>query len=411
MIYDDVARAIVENDKLPQSDRLTNVQIAKACGTSEASVRRRRRALRRVAERQDTTDTGSVSTDAFFADIPSEAITSRGKSVRLADGSWEKVTYSPTKAAVIEAQTASYEDIERILLAPRRTSGAPYTKVPDYCDRTLVINVSDLQAGKVDELGGTPEMTRRVLDMYDQIEEFLETSPRYGQIVIADCGDSLEGFGNTTQQQQTNDLSLTDQFRAAQALMVEAVRRFSVYSDDVAYVAVSSNHCAVRTGTGANNRSNAPDDDWGLLMQDNIKMALEGRPEYEHVWFVKPQKWEEAVTVRAADGTVIGFTHGHLAKSQDKMGDWFAGQAFAHRSGLEDAAILVHGHYHNMRLSLTGDNRYVVGLPTADNGSSWFTNTSGQRSKPGMLTFEVANGKVEELKAWYASKELGDING
>lgn len=185
MLYDDVARAIVENDKLPQSERLTNVQIAKACGTSEASVRRRRRALRRVAERQDTTDTGSVSTDAFFADIPSEAITSRGKSVRLADGSWEKVTYSPTKAAVIEAQTSSYEDIERILLAPRRTSGASYTKVPGYGNRTLVINVSDLQAGKVDELGGTPEMTRRVLDMYDQIARLTTQQHRHRQLLLA----------------------------------------------------------------------------------------------------------------------------------------------------------------------------------------------------------------------------------
>ena len=40
--------------------------------------------------------------DAFF-NVPTSIITSRGKSTRLADGSWEKVTYRPQDEALLNA--------------------------------------------------------------------------------------------------------------------------------------------------------------------------------------------------------------------------------------------------------------------------------------------------------------------
>ena len=58
-----------------------------------------------------------------------------------------------------------------------------------------------------------------------------------------------------------------------------------------------------------NSRANAPDDDFGIMISKNIEDIIAGRPGYEHVTFHRPEKWEEAVTVEAADGTCIGFTH------------------------------------------------------------------------------------------------------
>ncbi|MFC2515325.1 MAG: hypothetical protein ACFNVZ_11575, partial [Prevotella melaninogenica] len=42
----------------------------------------------------------------------------------------------------------------------------------------------------------------------------------------------------------------------------------------------------------------------------DIEDIVEDREGFEHVQFFRPEKWEEAVTVDAADGTRIGFTHG-----------------------------------------------------------------------------------------------------
>ena len=377
---------IRENDSKPQADRLSNVAIAEKFNTSEASVRRHRKVLNSGPKK-----------DEFFQ-VPLDAITSRGASIRTADGSWQKITYSPIRAEL--TQVHSLEDVNQVF---ERHGAAPRVVEPVAHDNTFVISLSDFQVAKVDSLGGTPELIDRILSVYDQIESHL-TRNTYPQIIISDTGDVLEGFGNTVQQAQLDDLSLTDQLRTAQKLIAEGVRRFSRYATDVVYVAVSSNHCAVRTGIGSKNRSNAPGDDFGLLVQENIRQILEDRPEYAHVRFVHPEPWEESCVVECLDGTVIGFTHGHLAGKAEKLGEWFGKQAFGHRSGLHEADALLAGHFHSFSVSLSGDNRFVIVSPTMDNGSSWYSNATGAMSDPAVLTFEAAKHRVSDWTLWYPNK-------
>lgn len=252
-----------------------------------------------------------------------------------------------------------------------------------------------------DEQGGTQETVNRVMTTLKRITEWIQAEGSYEEIIIADVGDVCEGFWNVTSQQQTNDLSLTDQIRVAQRLMAEAVAMLAPLCTRMTYVSIPSNHCAVRTSKGNDNRANSPDDDFGLLIADTIQAIMSGREPFSHVNFAKPQKWEEAVTVETADGTAVGFTHGHLAGSQAKIPSWFRDLAFGHRSGLHEASILVHGHFHNFGVSLVGDNKFIIGCPTADNGSSWFTNRTGDATDPALLTFEVQDKKAKRWELWY----------
>lgn len=382
---------IADNDGKPQSQRLSNVEIAERYGTSEASVRRHRRKLNHTNS-FGLPDSPDDLNDPFFQ-VPVSAITSRGASIRTPDGSWQKISYSPAKAVL--ANTYSYQDLRDLFDKPQAPIHPTF-----HAPRTFVIALSDFQAGKVDEHGGSKELVKRVLNAYSQIEGYLE-NVQYEQIIIAETGDVLENFTNTTQQAQIDDLSLTDQIRLGQTLIAEGVRRFSHYAKDVVYVAVPSNHAAVRTSVGSKNRANAPDDDFGLLVQENIKAILEGREAYAHVRFVHPEKWEEACTVECADGTVLGVTHGHLAKSSDKVGEWFSKQAFAHRGGLDKADILLHGHFHSPSIRLSGDNHFVICAPTMDGGSSWFSNSAGEVSPAAILTFEAVNHIAQGWQLWY----------
>ena len=63
---------------------LSHVENGRNLGVSEATVRRHL-----ASSHMD------VETDPFFAEVPVSIIASRGKSVRLEDGSWEKITYLP----------------------------------------------------------------------------------------------------------------------------------------------------------------------------------------------------------------------------------------------------------------------------------------------------------------------------
>lgn len=380
--------AIIANDALPERERKTNIDLAEEFNTSEATVRRRRRALKRK-------DRDDLDRDAFF-DLPVGAITKRGKTVRLADGSYEKIEYRPGTLEMEEAKRLSYEDLESVFREPLLPKPAPAI----HEDDTLIVCLADFQVGKTQSGGGTEDTARLVRRAIKDIADDILFRDPYKRIIIADVGDSTEGFWNVASQAQTNDLSLTDQIRTVQRLYAEAVRTLAPLCESLYYVAVPSNHCAVRVGPGKNSRANAPDDDFGIMISKNIEDIVEDRPGFEHVKFFRPEKWEEAVTVDASDGTRIGFTHGHLAGSQSKVPGWFRDLAFGRRSGLYDARILVHGHWHNFAVSQVGDSRWIISCPSADRGSDWWTNISGDSTKPAILTFEAWGGNASSWELY-----------
>ena len=380
--------AIIANDALPERERKTNIDLAEEFNTSEATVRRRRRALKRKS--QDT-----LSRDEFF-DLPVGAITKRGKTVRLADGSYEKIEYRPGTVEMEEAKRLSYEDLEPVFQEPLLPKPRPALEKGE----TLIVCMADYQVGKRQSGGGTEDTVRLVRRAIKDIADDVLLAGGYERIILADVGDSTEGFWNVASQAQTNDLSLTDQIRTVQRLYAEALKTFAPLCESLYYVAVPSNHCAVRGGPGKNSRANAPDDDFGIMISKNIEDIVEDREGFDHVKFFRPEKWEEAVTVDAADGTCIGFTHGHLAGSQSKVPGWFRDLAFGRRSGLYDARILVHGHWHNFAVSQVGDARWIISCPSADRGSDWWTNISGDSTRPAILTFEARDGNASSWELY-----------
>lgn len=387
-----IDRAILEEAQKPRRERMSNVALGRMFDVHETTIRRHKQALQKALRLPVEQDR-----DEFF-DIPVNAITQRRRTIRLEDGSYERVTYNPAVAVAEDVREASYDELEKVF---DRAVLSVAPKVEEARPKTLVVCLSDFQVGKTDSLGGTQETVNRVMSTLKRITEWIQAEGSYEEIIIADVGDVCEGFWNVTAQQQTNDLSLTDQIRVAQRLMAEAVAMLAPLCTRMTYVSIPSNHCAVRTSKGNDNRANSPDDDFGLLIADTIQAIMSGREPFSHVNFAKPQKWEEAVTVETADGTAVGFTHGHLAGSQAKIPSWFRDLAFGHRSGLHEASILVHGHFHNFGVSLVGDNKFIIGCPTADNGSSWFTNRTGDATDPALLTFEVQDKKAKRWELWY----------
>ena len=376
--------AIIANDSLPRHQRRTNQAIADEWGTSEAAVRRHRKALKRRSEQQ------KQGTDAYFG-VPTEAITARGKTVRLADGSYEKITWKPGAAEQAEVKRLAYDDIAPLFAEkPAPTPDRPRAG-------TLVVVISDMQIGKTDVRGGTKETVRTIRSALSGIAL---TAASYSEVILVDCGDSTEGFTNAVSQAQTCDMGLVEQIRTAQGVLADAVRLIAQACPSVTYVAVPSNHCQVRTGIGRSKRANIAADDYGLLIQSNIQMALEGRPGFEGVGFLAPSPQLESLTVRAQDGTIMGVTHGHAAGSKSRVADWFRRQAFGCVAGMQDARVLLHGHWHAFSVQTVGDSRQIICAPTVDPGSSWFRNTSGELSRPALLTFELGGGASSAWRLW-----------
>ena len=153
---------------------------------------------------------------------------------------------------------------------------------------------------------------------------------------------------------------------------------------------------------GSKNRSNAPNDDWGLLIQENISLALESHsdPVLNSITYVRPSKWEETVTHTTQDGTTLAVCHGHQF-GPGKAPEFMAKMVLGKRSNMHNADVLLYGHHHSFSLSLAGAGQFVIGAPTIDNGSAWFSNNTGINSPASMLTFTLSNHLAQDWMIVY----------
>ena len=265
----------------------------------------------------------------------------------------------------------------------------PPKKVTEKC---LVILWSDLQVGKVDYRGNSQTLIERVsLMQYRLMEKIKAEKP--SKAIFVDTGDTVENFGNAADLQQlaTNDLSIMDQVDLSITLAYQTLRQVAERVPDVTYASVGSNHCQFRIGKQVIGKAT---DDWGIFI--GRQLARISKELSLPIKFLEPQPHDESLAIDVfGDGFhILGIVHGHQAKRPDAMATWWRGQAFG-RQPVADASVLVHGHWHHLRVTEMGStprgtSRFLVMAPTLDNGSGWWKKVTGEDSVPGLATFILA---------------------
>ena len=264
----------------------------------------------------------------------------------------------------------------------------------------LVVLWSDLQVGKVDHRGGTPELVARLKETLSSVlRQIAAEKPE--QVILADLGDMIENFQNvaSAQQSYTNDLSIMDQVDLCVSLTWTALASIAAMVPKVTYASVGSNHCQFRAANGK--PIGKPTDDWGVFIGRQLaRLATESNT--TNIRFLEPQPHHESLAIDVfGDGYhVLGIVHGHQARRPDQMAQWWRGQAFG-RQPIADASLLVHGHFHHLRVTECGSvtrgdelaSRFIVMAPTMDNGSGYFRNTTGEDSVPGLATLTLHKGR------------------
>ena len=251
--------------------------------------------------------------------------------------------------------------------------------------RTMVVVLSDVQAGKTGSRGGTPELLDRINGVLQRLEKRLRTR-RPSRIVLAEAGDLFEGFESGGNPMFTNDLSLAQQIDLASTLVFEFVKQLARFAP-VDVMAVSSNHTAWRNGRQNLGR---PADDLGLLAHRQVQKLAEAS-RLRARWHY-PAEYDESVALEV-QGAKIGLAHGNQF-SPGKAIDWWTRQQHGAQP-VADVDILITGHYHHLvvqptgRSIRTGKSKFWLQAPTLDNGSDWFRNVAGDDSDPGLLTFDV----------------------
>lgn len=323
--------------------------------------------------------------DAFFG-IPNSIITSRGKTTRLVDGSYEKITYKPNELALLEAN--NLEGVRRLL----DDFKPDYEPLEPKSEEALVLNLADLQIGKTDIHGGTPETIQRVINAVDKFVKIVRIrQPK--SLVLVDNGDPIENCWNTPSQPFTNDLDVPAQIDTFRRLIVQVLKAVAPLCKDVYYVTVTSNHGQFRVGPKA--QGGSVDADFGLSISRQLEDICAESPALKHVKFIRPEPMHETAVLTVAN-TKLAFNHGHLSSGVNGHGNWWAKVDHGRLPGW-DADILVVAHYHTLGLEQSGDGRWIIKVSSPDNGSQWFTAKSGESSVQGLTMFAVHDGQWSDL--------------
>ena len=256
----------------------------------------------------------------------------------------------------------------------------------------FVICPADMQAGKGDYGLDHNDLAGRVMLSWARAAEFCrEYQP--SEILIAELGDSVENFNSTSSQRGTNTLALTEQIRLARRLLLEGIKQLAPLAPKLTYAAVPSNHGSVRVSM--KNAENHALDDFGIEIAEQIRDVVYNAPALDNVVVAVPETPNESLCIDIA-GTSVGMSHGHLANNADGLSKFWQGQSHG-RMPLGDADIALFGHFHSLRVQQSGDARWLMVSPSSDNGSSWWTAKTGERSTAGMLSFTTADKKWSNL--------------
>lgn len=254
-------------------------------------------------------------------------------------------------------------------------------------DRTTVVALADVQAGKVGSRGGTPELVERLQEKRQELESHLRRF-KSASTVLAEVGDLFEGFESGGNPMFTNDLSLAQQMDLASTEVYEFVTLMARHGH-VDVIAVPSNHTAWRNGKQNLGR---PGDDLGLLCHRQVEKVAKAAG-IDAQWHFPPM-YDEAVTLNVR-GATLGMVHGNqYAPGSAPL--WWGKQTHGGQP-IGAADILLTGHYHCLRIEPTGRNPYTskskwwLQAPTVDNGSDWFRNRAGDDSDPGLLVFDITD--------------------
>ena len=289
-------------------------------------------------------------------------------------------------------------DLPLLMQEAKRKLGKPKFDKPE--PRCLVVLWSDLQVGKVDYRGNSDSLLERVAIMQARLMEQVKRE-KPEQVIFADLGDTVENFfnANSAQQHYSNDLSIMEQVDVATTLAWQTLREIAQIVPKVTYASVGSNHCQFRAANGK--AIGKPTDDWGVFIGRQLaRLAREVGA--DNIRFLEPQPYEESLAIDVFDDGyhVLGIVHGHQASRPETVGDWWRKQTFG-RQAVADASLLVHGHWHHLRVQELGSvdrgdklaSRFIVMAPTMDNGSNWFRMNSGEDSIPGLATLILEQGK------------------
>lgn len=279
------------------------------------------------------------------------------------------------------------QDIDTEALHARVRTWRPRTHAPvrtHEAPSTFVVCWADWQLGK-SAGGGIATTVDRIHESYElavaRIAELRKAGRNIERVAILNMGDPIEGCdGNYSSQLHSVEANQREQLNLCLDLWANGI--MAVQPD--LFASVLCNHGEwTRRGPGTKPVTTDSDNAGGYLA-DTLQRVFAGREGAPSEWAVPH---DEMVTMVNLSGLNVAITHGHRIPSPAKELDWLKGQSIRllREQGAEPR-LWVTAHKHHVNVTDFGP-WWRLQCPSLDGGSKWYTDSSGNWSTPGTMTF------------------------
>lgn len=309
--------------------------------------------------------------------------------------------YVACKFKIVDRTSAAVSAVDGVQILKELRSGKRTTprRVDTGDTGALVTSWADWQVGLI-EGGGTPAFLERLDLSYDNLaaraKELRKIGRSLGELVVIGGGDMIENCAMRPNQAYELDLDRRGQIKVATAGILDGLDRLAPLFSRVRVLAVPGNHGEHRIDGKKTSRGDNDD----LAVFEHAALAASRDKRLSHVeFYISQESMSKTLDVQ---GWVLGTTHGHVFPSgaggiEAKFWKWFQAQA-AGRFPAGDSHVFVSHHYHHLSVREFGGVTWVQ-APAMDGGSAWFTDSSGQYSAPGMLTFRMSpDNRMHDLQ-------------
>lgn len=259
-----------------------------------------------------------------------------------------------------------------------------------HANGIFVVPIADLQAGKIDG-GGTAALVDRFGRITQEVREELERQGGCDLLIIPVLGDCIEGLVAMNGKLVNKlDISVTEQVRVYRRLLTHIIAELAPYASRVIVPVIPGNH-----DENYRQVQMPVTDSWAIEGASAVADAMEDNPRYQHVSFIFPEEEELVITLNVGTQEkpfILGFTHGHLAKTENSMEAWWGKQSFG-KQQVGQADMLFTGHFHHLRTEILPGNRTWIQAPALDGGSDYYRRTSGGTAMAGMISLWVTPGQ------------------
>lgn len=310
---------------------------------------------------------------------------------------WDVVTREGTQRAYyakanVQRRRIGGPDIDDLIkqVRARRPRKASQRPTSDTDAPSFVVALSDWQIGKK----GTAATVDRVIAGFDaqakRLKELRRIGRRIGNVYLIGLGDNVESVvGHYPGQAFTAELNDREQKRLAQRLTLYGVDTFRPLAERIVAPCVGGNHGEKRQ---AGDIVTDQGDNADMEVFDSVAQACSMNPDaYGHVSFVIPQ--QTLTLALDISGVIVGMHHGHKvsagANASAKVWEWWKGQIAGERP-VAHAKLLLTGHRHHLSITDHGPRTHIQ-VPTMDDGSESYTESTGAVAHSGMLSIVVGD--------------------